>query len=446
MVPSARFDEIPMVRDFKQEESAQRLLVQDEARLEDVRLKHRRVRSLLDAADADAVLLQDPANIAWFTAGADLFRCGSHDCSTSVFVTREARLFATNSVDSAQIFEREAFGLGFQLKQREWFQPHSDLINDLCRGRRVISDRGHEGTTASPDLIRAIRLPLTELEVQRIRLLSTLAVHAVEATAHHVRRGVTESEVAGEVSHRLLKRTAAATRIQVCADGRNERYRHWTFGEQAIENSAVISCVARRWGLHVGLARTVCLNSVPEKLWEAYQKAALVHATGVFFSRDKAVLGNVWKKVHRIYEKFGIGNEWQLADQADVVGYSAREIQLLPGSEIQLQAPVPVYWHPSVGPALIGDTVLCRESSNEFLTASTSWPQIPVKIKGREVQCPGILLLKEAGDEPKSVEVLDHPGEDQPSPLESVWEMKVPPETAAWSDDSSAWSAESIAE
>lgn len=435
-----------MVDNFKDEDPAQRLLVQDTARLEDVQLKHQRVRCLLDSADADAVLLQDPANIAWLTAGADLFRCGSHECATSVFVTREARLFATNSVDSAQLFEREAFGLGFQLKQREWFQPHSELITDLCRGRRVISDRGHEDTTAAPDLIRAIRLPLTELEVQRLRRLSTLAVHAVEATAHHVRKGVTESEVAGELSHRLLKRTVAAARIQVCADGRNERYRHWTFGEQAIENSAVISCVARRWGLHVGLARTVCLNSVPDQLWSAYQNAALVHATGIFFSRDKRVLGDVWKKVQRIYEKFGVGNEWQLADQADVVGYSGREVQLVPGSEFALQAPAPVYWHPSVGPAMIGDTVLCRESANELLTASASWPQLPVRIKGREVLCPGLLLLKNSETEEKSVQVPDHPDEDQPSPLESVWEMKVPREIIAWKDDTAAWSKESVAE
>ena len=251
-----------MTSDFRADQHPRRLLVQDVARLEDVCLKHERVRHLLESANADAMLLQDPANIAWFTAGADLFRCASEVCSTSVFITADARLFATNSVDSAQIFEREAFGLGFQLKQREWFQPHEALVSDLCRGRKVLSDRGQEGTVAAGDQIRQLRLPLSQLEVDRIRLLSKVAVHAVEATAHHLRPNVTESEIAGEVSHRLLKRTVAAARIQVCADGRNERYRHWTFGEQRIRDYAVVSCVARRWGLHVGVTRTVCLNSV----------------------------------------------------------------------------------------------------------------------------------------------------------------------------------------
>lgn len=102
-----------------------RCLVLDKQRLADVDEKHARVRSLLTASGADALLLQDPANIAWFTAGADPARCMAEGCQTSLFVTDDARLFATNAVDSAQLFEREAFGLGFQLKQREWFQPHS---------------------------------------------------------------------------------------------------------------------------------------------------------------------------------------------------------------------------------------------------------------------------------------------------------------------------------
>ena len=438
------------------EQRPRRLLIQDKVRLEDVERKHDRIREFLRSSGAEALLLQDPSNIAWFTAGADLYRCASEDCATSIFVTPEARLFATNSVDSSQIFEREAFGLGFQLKQREWFQPHRDLVSDLCRGRRVVSDRGVADTRAAGRMIRNLRLPLTGLETERMRMLSRVAVHAVEATGHHLRAGVTESEVAGEVSHRLLKRTVAATRIHVCADGRNERYRHWTFGEQPITGYAVISCIARRWGLHVGVTRTVCLESVPDELLKAYQKATLVHATGLFFSRAGETLAETWKKTRRIYEKFGMANEWQLADQANVVGYSASECQLTPQSDYSLNAPVPVFWHPSVGPAMLGDTLLCETSSNELLTQSTSWPQIPVKVKGREVSCPGILLVPDSAERPvkepvsetpeKALGCPDHPEEDSPLPLESVWEMQLPVQNAVWQQDDSQYSPESVLE
>lgn len=430
------------------------LLVQDPARLDDVELKHTRVRKFLANVKADALLLQDPASIAWFTAGADLHRCGSEDCATSLFITPEARLFATNAVDSAQIFEREAFGLGFQLKQREWYQPHSELIADLCRGRNVVSDRGVKSAGTARRAIQQLRLPLTNLEVDRVRRLAKVAVHAVEASGHNLRRGATEAEVAGEVSHRLLKRTVAAHRINVCADGRNERYRHWTFSEQPIENYAVISCVARRWGLHVAVTRTVCLGSVSAKLLDAYRKAALVHATGMFFSRNGESLGNVWKKVHRIYEKFGVGKEWQLADQAHVTGYLAGEVQLRPNSDYTIKSPTPLSWHPSVGPAMLGDTLLVGETSNEVLTLSSTWPVVSISVKGREVVCPGILLLDRNMPVPRVDNVVtpsgfdcpDHPDEALPDAVESIWEMRVPSPDDTWTENESGVTQESAAE
>ncbi len=416
----------------REEQPPKRLLIQDAARLQDVELKHERVRKLLETSGSDALLLQNPENIAWFTAGVDRLRCVSENCTTSLFITSDARLFATNSTDSAQIFEREAFGLGFQLKQREWLQPHDDLVSDLCRARKVISDRRISGAESAAEAVRSIRLPLTELDVARMRLLSRIAVHAVEATAHNLRPGVTESEVAGEISHRLLKRTASAARIQVCADGRNERYRHWTFGEHPIEHFAVLSCVARRWGLHVGVTRTVCLERVPAELWRLFQRAMMLQATGIFFSRHGQILGDVWKKVHRIYEKFDMANEWQLADQADVVAHSECECQLTPHSEYKLQAPAPVFWHPSVGPALVGDTVLLHESSNEQLTRSSFWPHVAVRVKGREVQCPSILRVRTAGSPVEASPAADAlfdcpvpPREDGPPQVESVWELDV---------------------
>jgi len=101
--------------------------------------------------------------------------------------------------------------------------------------------------------------------------------------------------------------------------------------------------------------------------------------------------------------------------------------------------------------------VLCRENVNEQLTKSDSWPQIPVKVKGREVRCPGILLLKDfdaaatattGAKLPVSpeVECPDHPDEDSPLPIESVWEMPASSDSLRWSEDEEAWSERSVAD
>ena len=416
------------------DQAVSRLLVQDQDRRQDVEIKHQRVAELLQTVQADALLLKDPGNIAWMTSGADVHRYTTERCATSVFVTSDARLVATNSVDSVQIFERELFGLGFQLKQREWFQPHEVLTKDLCRGRRVISDLPQEGAQHAPLQIDALRLPLTDLEVERLRQLSQVVVHAVEATCHQLKQGVTEAELAGQVSHRLLKRTVTPGRIQVCADGRNERYRHWTFGEDPVERSVVISCVGRRWGLHAAATRTTCLSTVPAELHEAYQKGLLVYATGIFFARHQHKLGDVWKKVQRIYEKFDMRGEWQMSDQGSVLAYAPHEAQFVPESEYQIQAPSPVFWHPSVGPAMLGDTLLCQENANEQLTHSSSWPQVTVRVKGAEVICPGILMAPTGNSTPTEMAAESEPYQfredatdsDEPGRVDSIWEIEIP--------------------
>lgn len=440
------------------EASPRRCLIQDKRRLQDVDEKQERVRSLLAATGADALLLQDPANIAWVTAGADLTRWASESCQTSVFVTEDARLFATNAVDSAQLFEREAFGLGFQLKQREWFQPHSDLVDDLCRGRKVISDSGYEGTKDTGKRVSQLRLPMTGLEIDRIRKLSKVLVHAVEVTAGHIRKGVPEAAVAGELSNRLLRKTVTPVRIQVCADGRNTRYRHWSYGEDPIDSYASISCTARRWGLHVSVSRTVCLDAVPQDLWSAHQKAVMMHATGIYFSRQGLMLKDIWPKVKRIYDKFGLASEWQLSDQADIIGYRSSEHQLTPTSEFELQAPTCVYWHPTVAAAMPGDTVLVTAQGGEMITRSAIWPELTVQVKGHDVPCSGLLLIRERQPAASPIKSPQDPTGDSSlfrgrsfpdddsdgSRMDSIWELDMTSGGSVFEERESAYSQESV--
>ena len=41
----------------------------------------------------------------------------------------------------------------------------------------------------------------------------------------------------------------------------------------------------------------------------------------MYFSQAGWELGEVWKRIRRIYEKFGCANEWRLATQAEIIGY-----------------------------------------------------------------------------------------------------------------------------
>jgi Xaa-Pro aminopeptidase len=308
-------------------------------------------------------------------------------------VTQDARLIACSNANTSQFFESDIAGLGFQLKERPWFEPQSIMIGDLCRGRRVASDTGANGTDDVSLMLLGMRLPLNAFDFEHLRFAGKMITHAIEATARGFKRDRTEAEIAGEVSHRLIKHGVIPERIQILGDGRGRRFRYWTFDQSIIQRFCTISVVGRYRGLHVGATRTVSIGEPPADLLAAFEPAALISATGMFFSQPDWELFEIWNRVRRIYEKTGASAEWNQADQADVIEYEFGSVPLMPSSQFRLAAGTPVFWHPSVGPALMGDTVLVNGHGTEIVTSTGEWPTIPISVKGVNIQIPAILVV-----------------------------------------------------
>lgn len=365
--------------------------IHDLDRLGDISERQEAIAKLLTEMRLDAMLISRPENFAWFTGGADATRHGSADPAARLFLTKEARVLVTNNVESQYLFDRELPGLGFQLKERPWFEPAEQLARDLCRGRSVGSDDGFGESVNLGEQLAAMRPKLTAREVKTIRQLGREVTHAVEATARACKLGDTEAEIAAELAHRLVKHQITPVRLQVCADGRFRRYPHYPYGAERLNTNCIIAAVGRRHGLHVACCRAVMFGE-DESFRNYFHKATLMQSTGLYFSRGNVSVADVWPKVRRIYEKFGCPDEWQMADQAEVMGYAACEKSVLPTSDFVLSAGMAMHWHPAVGPALTGDTVLLRDGAPELLTVADEWPQILVTVKGEGMRRPDVLV------------------------------------------------------
>lgn len=375
----------------------------DPDRAHEVDRRHQQLAELLDESGHDGLLLTKPHNISWLSVGADVRRGEIGDeAICSVFVTPQARVLLASNVDSGQLFDRDLNGLGFQLKERPWYEPREVLSQDLCRGRAAASDSGICGTENVEDRLVKLRTPLPEHEWSRLRALGKTITHAVEATARQFRQGDTEAEVAGQLANRLLKHNVTPVRLQVMADGQGHRYRHWCYGGDRIERTCIISATGTRHGLHAGVSRTVTFGQPPRSILDTHHLATIVQTTGMFFSQAGWRLSDVWSRVARIYEKFGAADEWHQAEQAEVIGYTAREFGILPKSPVPLPAGTALFWHPSVRTAAVGDSILVREDGFELLTPSENWPQLEVDVKGKRVGRPDILIRESSTDWPDS--------------------------------------------
>lgn len=376
--------------------SSAEMPVLDPVRLDEVRRRKELLCEYLRIKGYDSLLIQDPANFAWLTCGGDNTRKGNSAPVAAALVTQEARVILCCNVDSGQIFDRDLMGLGFLLKERPWTEDLSILRQDVCRGRRTAADSWFPGTeNVSADLL-PFRVQYCQRELEWFRELGRDLVHAVEATARNFEIGSTEAEIAGHLAHRLIKHQIQPIRMQVMADAQGWRYRHWSYGDDRVERHCVISAVGRRHGLHVGVTRTVCLGAPSAELQEVHRLASGIQATGLYFTQQGWTMEETWKRVARIYEKFGVPDEWRCAEQAEVIGYHVAEASLLPDSQQIFRKDTAVFWHPSVRSSLVGDTLLIGDGMNEMITPCLNWPTISVHVKGQSIERPSILIREVA--------------------------------------------------
>ena len=360
----------------------------------DVEEKHKRVVDLLDSTGNDAVVFGRADSLAWFTSGADLGSdLGSEMSPVLLFVNRTSRCVVTDNVQSARVFEEELAGLGFQIKERAWYDEPGRVIDELGHNKQVISDLGPRVSPWSREMngLKALRNPLTTLERQRLRELGRTLTLAVEATCLNFDRGETEADVAGHLGHRLIREGVVPIDLRVAGDDRLARYRQPTYTAAPIRQRATITVSGRRFGLCATVSRTVSFGPLDAELRAKQSVATMVDATCIYFSRPGQQVDEVIRKARRIYEKFRHTHEWTLDYLGFLVGYSPREALLAPESAMTLEADTALCWSPSIGPTRSSDTIVIDQRGYECVTAAQKWPTVEVAVKGFPITRPGVL-------------------------------------------------------
>jgi Xaa-Pro aminopeptidase len=179
--------------------------------------------------------------------------------------------------------------------------------------------------------------------------------------------------------------------LRVAGDDRLARFRQPSFKAAPIRQRATIAVTGRRFGLCAALTRTVSFGKAGAAYHKSHGLAAMVDASCIYFSRPDEKISEVFRRARRIYEKFEQPHEWTLDYQGHSIGYSPREVLLLPDSAIELKAGTAVRWSPSVGPARSEDTMVIDTRGFEVVTEAQDWPKLEVIVKGYSLTRPGVL-------------------------------------------------------
>jgi len=137
-------------------------------------------------------------SVSWFTAGGDLGQyLTSEHSSILLFINRTCRAVISDNVQSSRVFEEELAGLGFQLKERPWYDDPTQVVAELGHHKKVAVDSPFGPWPNEMERLRPLRLSLTKLERQWMRELGRTLTLAVEATCRNFQKGESEADLAG---------------------------------------------------------------------------------------------------------------------------------------------------------------------------------------------------------------------------------------------------------
>jgi hypothetical protein len=359
----------------------------------DIDAKHGRVTALLRDVGCDGLLVLRPENFAWLISGSPPRGVLDSAARPALYFSQEGRWLLCSNADTQRYFDEEIDGLGFQLKEWPWHWGRLPLLADLTQGRNIACDDPYEGCKLVAEQLARMRRTLSAYDVACYRAVGHILSHALEATGRSIVREDTEREVAGQISHRLLRHGAQPVQISVAADGRARLYRQPGMTAMPIRRSCVMMATARKYGLCARASRSIAFEQADAQFRKEHEAACKVSATYCVSSWPDSVPRAILASGQRIYQLVGSEAEFFLCPQGHIIGRLPVEMAMTPEVEELLAANWAVCWYASVGTAVSCDTFLITEEGPRTVTGvEQPWPLKRIRIQGADFVRPDVLI------------------------------------------------------
>src|SRR5262249_5223147 len=149
-----------------------------------------------------------------------------------------------------------------------------------------------------------------------------------------------------------------------------------------VQQYAVVTATARKYGLTASVSRSVCFGELPADLRQEQNAVCRVSASYLASTWTDAVPREILLAGRRIYLISGFEHEWLLSPQGHLTGRAAVELPFTPRTEELFQSGWPVTWVASAGAACSCDTFLVTEQGPKLLTPTETWPLKRIRIQG----------------------------------------------------------------
>lgn len=254
-----------------------------------------RIQQKLAESGLDAVLVTDEKN--------QRYACGFPFTDGAVLVTREKAFLFTDSryIEAAQ----RAVDEGISVQLFGMGKPLTELIKSVLEETRCEKLGGEEFSLSHAEYLRYEKLLGTELipaqcifdelraaksdeEQQYMREAQAIAEKALEDVLLIIKPGVSERDIAAEITYRLLKHGAEGNSFDpIAVTGRNSSMPHGVPGDTLVESGDFVTldfgCLHK--GYCSDMTRTVAVGYATDEMKQVYGTVLEAQLAGIAAAR-----------------------------------------------------------------------------------------------------------------------------------------------------------------
>lgn len=361
--------------------------------LSEIQEKEKKIFKLIADQGLDGLCLFRAVNFAWFTAGGTNRVAVGTERGCAFILLLEGKKYVYAPVNEIErIMTEQVPHQDFVPVTFPWYENPMSVMENAVRGKKIGSDLPMAGMPFVGNEVDVLRFSLTPAEILKVRELADICSGELARFCVDIRPGMTEQEMQGILSGRLLARGVRTPVLLVGTDERIMQHRHPVVTEKKLEKHALLAMVGEKWGLHITLTRSVYFGKLPEVLRKRHELICQVDGAMEAATVAEQTTDAVLEKAKENYARIGYPEEWKSHHQGGLIAYAPREFKVPDRNEIM--AVHQMYgWNPTLQGTKSEETLLINsEGLPTVLTTIPSWwPKLVMEIEGRRIIRPAIL-------------------------------------------------------
>ena len=276
----------------------------------------KKIQESLAGAEIDALLLVSPVN--------RLYATGFHSSDGAVVITRDKAFFITDSryIEAAEKAGRDARVLLSHTEKRiiQWLQEiiASCGIKALGAEEESLSyseylnleKKLNMKLKPSQSIMKKLRAGKSRQELENIKAAQAIAERAFQDVLGMIRPGVTEREIAAELTYRMLKYGGEGNAFDpIVVAGKKSSMPHGVPGDEVIQKGDFVTmdfgCIKN--GYCSDMTRTVAVGSVTGEMRRVYEVVLAAQEAGISAARAGVTGEEIDAAARKVIEEAGYG-------------------------------------------------------------------------------------------------------------------------------------------